>query len=296
MLGDLAHPRQLFLHRGEAAGVEEAAQQLRPVLGVGAQEAREVALRQQHHLAELLPAHAEQLADLLADLLVGAAEALPVAAPASYSRSQVWAFSAVMPVPRFLGRRCSGRRVISSRRPPTVRSRTTSVRVPGAAWSLRRVPARLLAGAGHAAVEGVAHGVEDRGLARAGRPRAAGRARRRRARRSRPCGCRANGPKAVRVSRCSLTAPPCAAMAGRRLPLCGARPSPTRPSETASSGADSARPPPVPGPASAFLGGLRPDAHGRRSPRRSAGRCGPSAAGRRRRGRRFRRARVRRRG
>ncbi len=55
----------------------------------------------------------------------------------SYSRSQDWAFSVVRPVPRFLGRNCSGCRVTSSLRPPTVRSRTTSVRVSGSAWSLR---------------------------------------------------------------------------------------------------------------------------------------------------------------
>src|SRR5690606_30424750 len=64
---------------GEAAGVEEPAEQLAAGLGVGAQEAGEVALGQQHHLAELLAAHAEQLGDLLADLPVRAAEVLPAA-------------------------------------------------------------------------------------------------------------------------------------------------------------------------------------------------------------------------
>ena len=66
-----------LLDLGEAVGVEEAAEQLAAGLGVGPQEAREVALGQQHDLAELLAAHAEQLGDLLADLLVGAAEVLP---------------------------------------------------------------------------------------------------------------------------------------------------------------------------------------------------------------------------
>ncbi|CAM5473729.1 hypothetical protein SFUMM280S_09747 [Streptomyces fumanus] len=61
---------------------------------------------------------------------------VPVAV--SYSRSQVWALSTVVPVPRFLGRSQGGWRVISSRRPATVRPRRTSVRTPGAAWSLRR--------------------------------------------------------------------------------------------------------------------------------------------------------------
>ncbi len=61
------------------------------------------------------------------------------AAVASYSRSQVWALSSVVPVPRFLGRSQGGWRVTSNRRPATVSSRVTSVRVAGAAWSLRRV-------------------------------------------------------------------------------------------------------------------------------------------------------------
>ena len=47
------------------------------------------------------------------------------------------ACSVVVPVPRFLGRTCSGRRVTSSRSPPTVSSQLTSVRVAASAWSLR---------------------------------------------------------------------------------------------------------------------------------------------------------------
>lgn len=57
----------------------------------------------------------------------------------SYSRSQLCALSLVVPVPRFLGRSCSGRRVISRRRPPAVSSRVTSVGVAASAWSLRRL-------------------------------------------------------------------------------------------------------------------------------------------------------------
>ncbi len=55
------------------------------------------------------------------------------------SRSQLCAFSVVVPVPRFLGRSHGGCRVISKRRPATVSSRHTSVRVPCGAWSLRSV-------------------------------------------------------------------------------------------------------------------------------------------------------------
>lgn len=61
------------------------------------------------------------------------------AAWVSYSRSQDCALSVVVPVPRFLGRAQGGCRVTSSRRPATVSSSRTSVRVPGGAWSLRRV-------------------------------------------------------------------------------------------------------------------------------------------------------------
>ncbi len=45
--------------------------------------------------------------------------------------------SLVSPVPRCLGRSCSGRRVTSSRSPPRVTSSSTSVRTSKAAWSLR---------------------------------------------------------------------------------------------------------------------------------------------------------------
>lgn len=68
-----------LLDGGEAAGVEELAEEFAAGLGVGAQEAGEVALGQQHDLAELVPAHADQLGQLLTDLLVRLAEGLPAA-------------------------------------------------------------------------------------------------------------------------------------------------------------------------------------------------------------------------
>src|SRR5690606_11613041 len=71
---------EALLHLGETAGVEQPPEEPAAGFGVGAQEAREVALGQQHDLAELLAAHAEELGDLLADLLVRAAEVLPGAA------------------------------------------------------------------------------------------------------------------------------------------------------------------------------------------------------------------------
>ena len=53
-------------------------------------------------------------------------------APAN-SSSSTFACSVVVPVPRSLGRSCSGLRVIRIRRPPMVASSWTSVGVPGAA-------------------------------------------------------------------------------------------------------------------------------------------------------------------
>jgi hypothetical protein len=45
--------------------------------------------------------------------------------------------SLVSPVPRRLGRDCSGRRLTSSRSPPRLTSSSTSVRTSQPAWSLR---------------------------------------------------------------------------------------------------------------------------------------------------------------
>ncbi len=78
-LGAPAQFGEAFLDGGEAAGVEGPAEEFAAGLGVRAQEAGEVALRQQDHLAELVPAHADELGQLLADLLVRLAERLPAA-------------------------------------------------------------------------------------------------------------------------------------------------------------------------------------------------------------------------
>src|SRR5690606_6966458 len=51
----------------ETAGVEQPFQQLLALVVLGAQEAREIALRQQDHLEELVGAHPEQPHDLLTD-------------------------------------------------------------------------------------------------------------------------------------------------------------------------------------------------------------------------------------
>jgi hypothetical protein len=57
--------------------------------------------------------------------------------PSFSSRSSARAGSRVVPDPRRFGRRHSGERVISSRRPPAENSQTTLGAAPGGAWSLR---------------------------------------------------------------------------------------------------------------------------------------------------------------
>jgi hypothetical protein len=48
-----------------------------------------------------------------------------------------FACSVVDPLPRFLGRCCSGRRITRMRSPDSVTSQVTSVRTASPAWSLR---------------------------------------------------------------------------------------------------------------------------------------------------------------
>ncbi len=76
-LGGAAAVGEALLDVGEAAGVEQPAEQPAAGLGVRPQETGEVPLGQQDDLAELLAAHAQQPGDLLAGLLVGAGEVLP---------------------------------------------------------------------------------------------------------------------------------------------------------------------------------------------------------------------------
>ena len=63
------------LHPSEPAGVEQPLEQLLALVGPGAQEPGELALRQQHHLEELVGVHPEQVGDDHRDLgdAVGAA-------------------------------------------------------------------------------------------------------------------------------------------------------------------------------------------------------------------------------
>ena len=65
----------------EELGAEQLAQDLAPLVVPGAQERRELALGQEHHLAELLTGQPQELADDRADLVLGVRAALPAAGP-----------------------------------------------------------------------------------------------------------------------------------------------------------------------------------------------------------------------
>lgn len=170
-LGGAASFGEALLDLGEPAGVEEPAEQLAACFGVGAQEAGEVALREQHDLAELLAAHPEQLRDLLADLLVGAAEVLPGA-----GRGVVLAQPGLGLVD---GRALAAElRALPGRLPGDLQPPSRDGQFQphlGAGADGRVVAAQrhalagaALPGARHRAVQGVADGVEDGGLAGAG--------------------------------------------------------------------------------------------------------------------------------
>lgn len=165
-LGGPAAFREQRLDGGEAAGVEEPPEQPAACLGAGPQELGELPLRQQHHLAELVAAHAEELFDLLADLLVGAAQ-----------RGPVLAVVLAQPTLRLV----LGRAGAAFLRPvlfgPPGDLQAAAARgefegdlgggLGGRVVAAQTVPG-VLADAGHGGVEGVADRVEDGGLARSG--------------------------------------------------------------------------------------------------------------------------------
>lgn len=168
-LGGAAALREVLLHVGEAAGVEEPAEQFAARLGVGAQEPREVALGQEDHLAELLPAHAEELGDLLADLLVGAAEVLP-----GPGRRVVRAQPGLRLVEGGAG--AALLRALPGRLPGDLEPASGDGEVEGdlgadggsGVVAAQRHALPALPGAGDGSVQGVADRVEYRGLAGAG--------------------------------------------------------------------------------------------------------------------------------
>ncbi len=165
-LGGRAQLGEALRGGAEPAGVEEPAQQPGASGVVGAQEAGEVALREQDDLAELLPVQPEELLDLLADLLVGTAEAvpLPVAELAQGAvRLLAGVAAAALLGARLLGppgelQPAAGDGEFEDDLGEGVRRGVVAAQSGAAA----------LAGAGDAVVEGVADGVEDGGLAGAG--------------------------------------------------------------------------------------------------------------------------------
>ncbi len=170
LFGHAPQVGQAFLDGDEAAGVEEAAEEPAPGFGIGAQEAGEVALREEDDLAELLAAHAEELGDLLAGLLVGAAEAVPGAGGrvvlAQPGLGLLGGEAGAAPLGPLLGR------AAGDLQPPVAHGQfeeDLGVRADGGVVAAQG-GAGGLADAGHASVEGEADGVEDGGLARAGRP------------------------------------------------------------------------------------------------------------------------------
>ncbi len=169
-LGAAAPFGEVLLDLGEPPGVEEPAEQLAACLRVGAQEAGELALGQQHDLAELLAAHPEELRDLLADLLVGAAEVLP-----STGLDVVLA----QPGLRLVDGRADALLLgtLPGRLPgdlqPALRDGQFEAHLGagtggGVVTAQRHALAAALPGAGDRAVQRVADGVEDGGLAGAG--------------------------------------------------------------------------------------------------------------------------------
>ncbi len=170
LLGGPPQLGEALLDGGEAAGVEELAQQLGARRFVRAQEAGEVALRQQHHLAELIPAHAQQLLDLGADLLVRAAERLPGAGVGVVDAQQALCLLLRHPGAALLGPGLFGppgdlQAPFADGEFEDDLGRGQRVGVVAAQGESAALP-----GAGHLPVQAVADGVEDGRLARAGRP------------------------------------------------------------------------------------------------------------------------------
>lgn len=136
-LGGPAAVGEEGLDGGEATGVEEPSEQSAAGFGAGPQELGELPCGNSttwQNCSRLMPRSCSISSAISWWERLRAVQPSPVC-----SRSRLCALSLVVPEPRFLGRSCSGRRVISRRRPPTVSSRVTAVGVSGAAWSLRRV-------------------------------------------------------------------------------------------------------------------------------------------------------------
>ncbi len=168
-LGAPAQFGEALLDGGEAAGVEEPAEEPAARLGVRAQEAREVALRQQHDLAELVAAHADELGQLLADLLVRLAEGVPAALGVVSAQPALRLLHGEALAP-LLGARLGGAPGDFQAAAADGEFELDLGRQAGGRVVAAQGRAGALAGAGDRSVEGEADGVQDGGLARAGGP------------------------------------------------------------------------------------------------------------------------------
>ncbi len=147
----------------ESGGVEQPLEQLAAVLAVGAQELRELALRQQHDLEELLGAHPEQPPDGLPD--VGQpGEVLTRAVEPGQAR-----FGVLLDGPGSAQLRTLVVGAAHDPQPPAGDGRLEAHLGCGAGGGvIGQQPAPVGAGPGHRAVQGERHRIEDEGLAGAG--------------------------------------------------------------------------------------------------------------------------------
>ena len=165
--GASALPGQPVLDAREGGHVEEALEDLAPRLGSGAQEGGELALGEQHHLAELLQPHAEDLGQHRCDIIVPGVLPDPRAAHLLVEHDA--GRRRRLAVPSLLGPHELGGAL-----DPEAASRggelqgDTRDRVPGRMVAAQRAAAG--AGAGHSGIQREAHGIEDARLARPGGP------------------------------------------------------------------------------------------------------------------------------
>ena len=187
-VGDLRDPRQQGAHRrahrlqggagrgalggqpllgpGEPVDVEERAQQPATVLGLGAQEAGEIALRQQHHLAELLGGEPQPGAEVVRSLVDARTDRLPGARRPALDGEL--GLLGRRPAAALLGPLLLGP---ADHADPLAGQGDLArhLGADGVAGVVAAQPALLAPSAGHRAVEGVDDPVEQRRLTRAGR-------------------------------------------------------------------------------------------------------------------------------
>ena len=163
--GGLAAAGEPLLHRVEPVGAEQPLQQLGPVAGVGVQEPRELALRQQHDLEELVGGHPHQVGDLGVRLPYPGGDGVPGSAGELLEQHL-----------RLLGRGAGPAklgafllRLAGDPHPPAAERRLElDLGRRARRGVIRAQPPGLAALAGHPAVQGEPDGVKQRGLARPG--------------------------------------------------------------------------------------------------------------------------------